>query len=142
MSDTVTIPTSELEGAALDWAVARAVGHAVSVNSNIPWGRTEPDGPAFVEHHVDEPWPGADSGVMPWRPSTDWSQGGPLIRVRGARIGMELRMAEGSASFLQSGMRIGYTANDVLVAACRAIVAAHLGDSVQVPAELVGGSHG
>ncbi|WP_312799599.1 phage protein NinX family protein, partial [Pseudomonas sp.] len=71
-----------------------------------------------------------------YKPSSDWSQGGPLVAQNGKRIGLELRLAEVSASFLQSGMRIGYTASDVLIAACRAIVAAKLGDTVQIPSEL------
>lgn len=124
MNDMVEVKVSELIGPALDWAVSKIeeieyTPRYLSMSSNIA-------GEGFKHWFVSN-----------FRPSTDWSQGGPLIANRGKCIGMELRIAENSASFIQSGMRIGYTASDVLIAACRAIVAAKLGEIVSVPKELM-----
>lgn len=132
--EVVERKTAELEGADLDWAVAIAEG----------W---TPDRPK--DGQLKKQWPGGVTQYIVvgenadmcatwhrYKPSSDWSQGGPLVAQNGKRIGLELRLAEVSASFLQSGMRIGYTASDVLIAACRAIVAAKLGDTVQIPSEL------
>lgn len=107
----IEVKTSELIGPALRYAVAVADGWDFS---------KEFDRVTFNGFY----------------PDTDWAQGGPLIAEHGKRIGLELRIAENSASYLQGGMRIGYTANTVLVASMRAIVAAHLGDTVQIPDEL------
>lgn len=127
-----TMKTADLIGPALDWAVGLAVaGKPIACTGSVPrWKFT------MLEASV---WPGdIELGdIERYQPSSVWSDGGPLIASNGKRIGLELRMAENSASFLQSGMRIGYTASDALIAACRAIVAAKLGDVVQVPAELV-----
>jgi hypothetical protein len=117
------IKVSELSGVVLDWAVAKAAEVAVFV--------LDADNP-------DGKWQTQRAGYPhgPWWPSQDWSQGGPLISDLGKRIGLELRISENSASFIQSGLRIGYTASNVLIAACRAIVAAKLGDEVDVPEDL------
>ncbi|MDH0335133.1 phage protein NinX family protein [Metapseudomonas otitidis] len=121
MSTTVTLRTCDLIGAALDWAVAKAV--------------------TYVDYHG-------------WSPSTDWSQGGPLIAQH--RISFNHYCVGGTnddGSLKQALYAcIGYARTyngknaekraepeEYLIAACRAIVSAHLGDSVDVPAELVGG---
>lgn len=135
----IEVKTSELEGAALDWAVAKALNltlrhqqrngchaagyHAVGKAYGYIWYDTQPNG--YV------------GSLYGWNPSRCWKDGGPLIAEQGKRIGLELRISENSASFIQAGMRIGYIASDVLIAACRAIVGAKLGDTVQVPDELV-----
>lgn len=137
--EMITVKTADLIGPALDWAVAKALGiklrhqerngchaagyHAVGDHYGYIWYDTRPNG-----------YVGSQYG---WNPSRCWKDCGRLIAGAGKTIGLELRIAEGSASFLQSGMRVGYTASDILIAACRAIVAAKLGDEVQVPAELM-----
>jgi hypothetical protein len=67
-----------------------------------------------------------------WQPSEDWSQVGPLIdQYRVSLI----------YAFEQYEALIGMTASEQhespLVAACRAIVSANLGEVVSVPAELM-----
>lgn len=86
-----------------------------------------------------------------YSPSTIWSQGGPLIdkyqirfygvqylkgRGRGDYIGATIGFAQTvSGENAQEWADVGIgTAH--LVAACRAIVAAKLGDEVEVPEEL------
>lgn len=136
MNDMIEVKTADLTGLALDYATGIADGRELELPGAVR-GRTglvwcDP----FVIKHEGRP-DFHDKTRRKWSPSTDWSQGGQLIQEHGKRIGLELRIAENSASFLQSGMRIGYTASHVLIAACRAIVATKLGAMVSVPKELV-----
>ena len=116
------IKTSELEGAALDWAVAKAcgVGVTLDVEFDIPTGVVRLNGSANL-----------------WRPSTDWSQGGPLIGSNSVWLSDdefdEYPETKWTASIQGAGMQEAQTP---LIAACRAIVAAKLGDVVEVPDEL------
>jgi len=148
------IKTSELSGAALDWAVAKVAGIPTGVMSGIPYRQD---------------LPGDTYGPGPiWKPSTDWSQGGPLIqsnqiflepprdvhranydektgKVRGCWQTYESWHATVSARVRTLPPKIegfpgrvgrgeGETA---LIAACRAIVTSVFGDEVEVPEELV-----
>ncbi|WAK44826.1 hypothetical protein [Pseudomonas phage PseuP_224] len=132
MTQMIEVKTTELIGPALDWAVAQIEG--VKTIMMAP-RKGEPKKPFALFGSLALTIGGEDESS--YAPSTCWHCGGPLIADLGKRIGLELRISESSASFMQSGLRIGYTANDVLVAACRAIVAAKLGDVVSVPAELI-----
>ncbi|MFE1816461.1 phage protein NinX family protein [Metapseudomonas otitidis] len=134
--ETVTLRTSDLIGAALDWAVAKAVGVELILIGSHPHAM---DGEIIIGHY---------------KPSTDWSQGGPLIaqhRISFNHYCVGGTNADGSLKQALCAC-IGYARTyngenaekraepgEYLIAACRAIVSAHLGDSVDVPAELVGG---
>ena len=110
--------TSELTGAALDWAVAKC----------------EPDDTlaVYFDESTGEPlchddWPNNQE----YKPSTDWAQGGPIIE------------REGLTLTHQAGQWAVQTDNDLfaygptpLVAAMRCYVASKLGDEVDVPEEL------
>ncbi|WP_259469836.1 DUF2591 domain-containing protein [Pseudomonas syringae] len=123
----VEVKTADLVGAALDWAVAIAVGcqeiSATSAGVTCIYGM--PDG--------DTCWTNL------YQPSTDWSHGGPLIekyRVdlileRDGLVGAYLNDEEG---YPQTDDSYGPTQ---LIAACRAIVAHKIGDTVSVPKELL-----
>ncbi len=133
------IKTSELEGAALDWAVAKAealpirhdpMGFISGANAGYwVWGTTES--------------PKLKIGVggrLGYSPSTDWRQGGPLIDRLISNL-VDLFgdwYAEASEGMygkpLEEFDGKGPTA---LIAAMRAIVAAELGDDVGVPDELL-----
>lgn len=115
----VEVKVSELEGAALDYAVAKAEGD---------------------EHWTSDRNPDWFAWRMRnWKPSTDWSQGGPLIDeyrpdIQGVRSG-------GFVAYLNNYMDdldplVTGQGDTYLIAACRAIVAAKLGDTVKIPAEL------
>ena len=101
--------TSELTGAALDWAVTKCEG---------------------FDHQVT---PGNEWGMWGW--ATDWSQGGPIIErewidlhcVNDSLWGAECPAVGGLA--MQSGPT-------PLIAAMRCYVASQLGDSIDVPKEL------
>lgn len=124
MTTMIEVKVAELSGKALDWAVAQAEG--IPVKFNQP----------------DDMWPLHTSELMSNVPrySTDWSQGGTLID----KHKIEFAFVRGKlGAFITSS---AYERDDPdafgpdhLVAAMRAIVAAKLGDTVSVPAELVGG---
>lgn len=114
----VKVKTSELIGPALDWAVATAEG--ISIHALCAGG--------FAVNCED------------YSPSTDWIQGGPLIeRYRVVcDYGRPLSDGESPRWFAQCwSPYAGEYGATPLIAACRAIVAAKLGNEVQVPAELV-----
>lgn len=115
----VEVKTAELIGYALDWAVG------VACKDSEP--RLYPDIRGF--------WLLGPFG-KPWNPSEDWSQGGPLIEKLGITLLPPRYPGDkwGATYDTQSCMFDGGTA---LIAACRAIVAAKLGDTVQVPEELI-----
>lgn len=102
--------TSELTGCALDWAVAKCEG--------IAWEQGDLDareyGPGF-------------------KPSTDWTHGGPIIE----REGIELfRNKERDRWYgTQYGGPKSYGPTP-LVAAMRCYVASKMGDEVELPEEL------
>lgn len=125
MTEFVEVKTSELTGYALDWAVARVEG----LNAAI-----FPDAP----HYVFIDWPGCGCG--PYHPCMSWAQGGPLIQKYHMDFCCEHPETIGAALCDENGMYIDdrmMFGKTHLTAACRAIVAAKLGDTVQIPAELV-----
>jgi hypothetical protein len=103
--------TSELTGAALDWAVTMA-----------------------------ENWAGADFEVKPY--STDWSQGGPIIEREGINLACwSVHSMPWKASIegdTDAGVDL-YVEHGVtpLIAACRCYVASKLGDTIDIPEELL-----
>lgn len=144
------VKVSELQGAALDWAVAQV---------NIQSGEFTTDS---EEHGTGRPYFNCNngepclwgSGVQaigtmnaktgnPWvmhgsggdySPSIDWSQGGPLIDKY--RIDVNWLSLDVCAEFSDTD-DLGMEGKCVLVAVCRAIVYYKLGEVVQIPDELV-----
>lgn len=119
--------TSELTGAALDWAVCEAAG----LFAAYPKYRS---GKAFAKLH-------AGNSAKYVHPSTDWAQGGPIIDSmsrRGVRItGSKCRYETDEPTFTAS--LDGYYKSHgptPLIAAMRCYVASKLGDEVEVPEEI------
>jgi len=113
------IKTSELSGAALDWAVAKVEGKALV------------DGCLFTKDPDDE--------QVLFSPSTNWSQGGPIIERKWLDItpwpnesDEELRWQCKQHDSIDC-VAFGPTP---LIAAMRCYVASKLGDTVDVPDEL------
>ena len=107
-----TIKVSELTGAALDWAVAKCEGMTI-------WEKT----PAAM-------WAG-------YAPSADWSQGGPIMEREAITVsqgspvlGLEWMACDRGSSCIQHG-------STYLIAALRCYVASKLGDTVEIPEELL-----
>jgi hypothetical protein len=116
MSGFVKVKTQDLSGSALDWAVAKAEGLDVTVASCTPPGET-------TRHYAYV--------RCPYKPSRSWDHGGPLIEKYMIGFGLyenSLLAVTGHNDF--SGSEHGETH---LIAACRAIVAARIGDEVAVP---------
>ena len=109
------IKTSELTGAALDWAVAKCEGRGYVM------GETEyaPDGRTYQRGTAQATGP---------HYSTNWAQGGPIIE----RERFEFRQAN-------TGMQASYQGGATwfgpthLIAGMRCYVASELGDEVEVP---------
>jgi hypothetical protein len=122
------IKTSELSGIALDWAVANSMGKearqvqglgkAVRLFKTIGYDPT------------------------PWQPSTDWAQGGPIIERERLQITTE-RDGAWVASIPYVVEIEGYrkycfnSGPTPLIAALRCYVASKLGDTVEIPEELL-----
>ena len=105
--------TSELSGAALDWAVANCEG-LVSINTK----------------HLFEPW----YLLRDYTPSTNWAQGGPIIERE--KVELEHDGFEWWARIRADEDCKGPTP---LIAAMRCYVANKLGDEIELPEELLQG---
>ena len=103
--------TNDLDGDALDWAVAKCMGHA----DETIFRRLKPD---------EEGWCIAYS--------TDWAQGGPIIEWE--KITLEWT-GEGWNAYIRHDDEYpdGPTP---LIAAMRCYVASKLGDEITIPKEL------
>lgn len=133
MRNMIEVKTAELEGVALDWAVALAAGWASARLIPIIT-------PSKTYYEVHAP-----SGLE-LRPSTDWCQGGPLIakyqvalipEAHDGHEGTEMSERWKADVYYAGGEQ--YTTDHcdtALIAACRAIVATKFGDAVCIPAEL------
>jgi hypothetical protein len=114
------IKTSELTGAALDWAVAKCDGP----NSMASCYYDE-DAPVCLEE-----WP-----ESLWEPSTNWAQGGPIIE----REWIDLHCVNDSLWEVECPAPGGLAMQNgptPLIAAMRCYCASKLGHEVDVPDEL------
>ncbi|WP_449432298.1 phage protein NinX family protein [Pseudomonas putida] len=127
MTDLIEVQTAELAGEALGWAVGIAEGLDLQLAepgyNGVPWR-------VFARYRAT-----VTERTERYTPHEDWLLGGPLICKY--RIGFALYP---DAYFACIGLN--YEAGDGsgsthLTAACRAIVSAKLGDTVQVPKELM-----
>jgi len=129
MTELIEVHTPTLNGAALDWAVSKVEGRKVEIVRGGTYGR--PDTLWFI----------ATEGGQAYSPSKDWVLGGPLLDKHCTSFGV---VQDGSASRWRSfayraetGMSRIAGGESILIAACRAIVTLNLGDTVQVPKELI-----
>ena len=116
--------TSELTGAALDWAVAKC----------------EPDSTLelYFDNETGEPLCHDDCyDNQEFRPSTDWAQGGPIIERDGIWLQPEVGKEETASAWYAVSMD-GHDAYGPtpLIAAMRCYVTSKLGDEVEIPEEL------
>jgi hypothetical protein len=110
--------TSELTGAALDWAVAK-----------IEQEWTDEDRWYNTIGYVDT----GDVDDEPYYPSTNWAQGGPIIE----REFIELTCTDEWKAFMRfQSNPCDEDGPTPLIAAMRCYVASKLGDDVDVPEEL------
>jgi hypothetical protein len=114
-----SIKVSELTGAALDWAVAKCEGMADDMLND------------FDEYG----WAYSDSR----RYLTDWSQGGPIIERE--RIGLDQFPNSPCRAYIGTPVKYEHAMwapeGDPLLAAMRCYVASKMGDTIEVPEELL-----
>ena len=133
MNQTVEVKTSELTGAALDWAVAKADGHEPIVT---PFKNSKGHALYLAE------W--AQREGIRWQPSTDWWQGGPIIErecictyASGACSVAPKNPDYWVAEIMDTSGMVTQYGPTPLSAAMRCRVASEMGDTVQVPKELL-----
>ena len=121
--------TSELTGAALDWAVAKAAGKA--------------DIKIFAPHRpTDRGWievrfnPEPKAATARFDPSQNWEQGGPIIERE--EIGFAKYGPNGTwkAVIGETPRGAPHYGPTPLIAAMRCLVASKLGDEVEIPEKL------
>lgn len=114
--------TSQLTGAALDWAVAECEGIELT---NGRYNRL------LVEGRMSR----GQEMMRPYNPSSDWAQGGPLIE----RLCIDLQYQGGETDVWGADM---FNADSTvygdtpLIAAMRCYVTVLMGDEIYVPEEL------
>ena len=109
--------TQDLTGPALDWAVAKAEVQ-------------EPVG-SFLDGVVAHP------DYNKFYPSTNWSQGGPIIEREGISITPLFQEWEALLDLNEGDIMVEVCRGPTpLIAAMRCFVASHLGDEVDIPEEL------
>lgn len=100
--------TSELSGAALDWAVVKADGVE---NMGFVWERIK----------------------VTYKPSTNWAQGGEIIEREKIATRFDLEEQEWQATIAAEDEWVYGWGATPLVAAMRCFVASKLGDEVEIP---------
>jgi hypothetical protein len=119
--------TSELTGAALDWAGAKADEERDVLFCQRQYGRLIVR--IAGDHETrDIEWP--------YTPSTNWSQGGPIIEREGIRI-VQVASTVWGAVYSSGDVGREHFATTPLIAAMRCYVASKLGDDVEIPEELL-----
>ena len=115
------IKTADLIGPALDWAVAKCEG----LNSVAACYL---NGEGQLMYLEEASWP-------TWEPSTNWSQGGPIIEQELLCVNPDTPRNQWMA--ITNSAEIVQFGPTALIAAMRCFVASRLGDEVDVPDELV-----
>jgi Protein of unknown function (DUF2591) len=118
--------TSELTGAALDWAVAKCEGLAVYFDDGVVCLKGQP----------------FDDNEHYWLPTQNWAQGGPIIEREKIDVFWQSHQHAWVGSMSRGTNKIGFRhlqyGNSPLIAAMRCYVASKLGDEVEIPNELKG----
>lgn len=123
------VKTSELTGAALDYAVAMALG----------WECDRPQDSQFIDEYGDRRLVGyygygMYEKTVAFNPSKSWKDCGPLIEK--FRVGIE-QGGQQVYAYLESLGLDGSFGNTAMIAVCRAIVSKNSGEEVEVPDRLI-----
>ena len=129
MTDLIEVKTADLAGEALHWAVAIAENLEPFVQP------PEYGNPHRVflpkKYYIGERY----------TPSTDWSQGGPLIEKYNVQLSFNGHRSGGFCAYVCNDNGVEYRPSGGgrthLVAACRAVVASKFPNVVKVPKELM-----
>ena len=123
MTNTTPIKTSTLEGRALDYAVALCEGLD-----------------ALKLVNVSKRLPGIDPAFYIWDYSTNWAHGGPIIqreRIEFSILASKDDRILAIGSNPDKGCLVAEEGITYLIAAMRCYVASKMGDSVNIPNELI-----
>ncbi|HWH86200.1 MAG TPA: phage protein NinX family protein [Pseudomonas sp.] len=124
--EMIEVKIENLIGPSLDWAVAEAEG--------IP-NRTFSEKRFALFGSLAIPIGNAENG---YAPSACWHCGGPLIKKHHVNLHSPQHSDDVWVAWVNiRGNDFAQGADQPLVAVCRAIVSAKLGDVVSVPAELI-----
>lgn len=127
MTEFVEVKTADLVGAALDWAVAKAEG----LNCRL-WKKGSAPGYCVIIVSTF------------FCPATKWADCGPLLTKYQIEFAADPDRNQSMCASLAEWRRYGRShrtrwsdGENHLIAACRAIVASLLGETVSVPKELM-----
>ena len=122
-NETVEVKTCDLIDAALDWAVAESQQMHV-----IFWGITKDihKVPEVQIYHPNLEW-------VTYKPSTNWSQGGPIIEKNDIAID---KCSEVWCSSMNDKPIAFYHPTPLIAAMCCYVVS-KLGDTVKIPKDLL-----
>lgn len=120
-----SVKIQELVGFELDWAVAKCEG----------WDDWSNDLEAFTSKNDVSDW----KALANWRPSTNWSQGGPIIEQQEIGIKRNTPCSKGreweaspSITAKGAGGQFGYGPTP-LISAMRCYVASKVGTHIEIP---------
>ena len=116
------VKTEDLTGPALDWAVAKCMGHIDARRVVVDFKYRSGLDPIRWEPILDTYYSSSYS------PSTEWDMGGPIIEREGLSF-FQLSDDRGWAAGLSDGPT-------PLIAAMRCYVRTEMGDEIEVPDEL------
>jgi len=118
-----TIKTNELTGAALDWAVAKC--ESLFLGEDLFGLKPIIAAPVFLQK---------------FKPSSDWSQGGPIIERERISTAYEPSMIYDDTCRWKAISAISdnehFYGPTLMIAAMRCYVASKLGDEIEIPEEL------
>jgi hypothetical protein len=126
--------TSELQGAALDWAVAKCEGREQAVSKNNGGSLSFDAGLHPYMADLDKA-----GRYQIYTPSTDWAQGGPIIERELIDIVALTDSDEWLATMLSpdyADHQCAMFGTTLLIAAMRCFVVSKLGDEIELPEEL------
>lgn len=120
------IKTSELKDKALDWAVAKTQG-------DTPVFRPHQNSKGATVYRNE----GLRQAGVPFRPSLEWAQGGPIIDREDICIKQGKYIPTSAYIYKGDGYAAYLQGDTPLIAAMRCYVASKLGDEVEIPEELL-----
>lgn len=126
MNNLTELKTSELEGAALDWAVGRAAG--------VDFG---PDSLQSPREVIIGGYQGRPR--VHWSPRQYWAQLGPLLKTHCISLldAGAVGIGQNYAARASDSMGVYQHPTDPMLAACRAIACRHFGKTVGIPSYLL-----
>ncbi|VVN88180.1 hypothetical protein PS718_01665 [Pseudomonas fluorescens] len=139
MTEFVEVKTQDLTGAALNWSTFCAVYQGMQPTIRVTESETRllfkgAAKPVTFPRTVRLTYFGAYGFEFDWYPSSDWERGGALLD----KFEIEILRAGSVVHAKRYGMtNAAGDGETILIAACRAIVASILGDTVSVPKELM-----